>query len=207
MNALELLHGRRIVPVVVISDAGRAVPLAETLLEGGLDTVEVTLRTDAAVDAIRRISREVPDMLVGAGSVRHTGQINEAAAAGASFVVSPGSSTELLEAVDALGIHFIPGVATATEVLQVLARGYTLQKFFPAELAGGARYLDALASPIPEVSFMPTGGINLANAVEYLALPNVACIGGSWIAPPDILDTGDYGKIAALAADAAHLGV
>ena len=207
MNALELLHGRRIVPVVVISDAGRAVPLAETLLEGGLDTVEVTLRTDAAVDAIRRISREVPDMLVGAGSVRHAGQINEAAAAGASFVVSPGSSTELLEAVDALGIHFIPGVATATEVLQVLARGYTLQKFFPAELAGGARYLDALASPIPEVGFMPTGGINPANAVEYLALPNVACIGGSWIAPPDILDTGDFGKIAALAADAAHLGV
>lgn len=207
MNALELLRGRRIVPVVVLSDAEQAVPLAETLLEAGLDTIEITLRTDAAVDAIQRISREVPDMLVGAGSVRHAEQVGRAATAGAAFVVSPGSGSYLLEAVDASGIPFIPGIATASESLRMLARGYTLQKFFPAELAGGARYLDALAAPIPEVSFMPTGGISPANAVDYLSLPNVACIGGSWIAPPPLLETGDFGTIAELASDAAHLAV
>jgi 2-dehydro-3-deoxyphosphogluconate aldolase/(4S)-4-hydroxy-2-oxoglutarate aldolase len=207
MNASELLAGRRIVPVVVISDAGQAVPLAETLLEAGLDTIEVTLRSAAALEAIRNVTEALPDVLVGAGSIRHPAQIREIESAGAAFAVSPGSSVALLEAVAASGIPFIPGVATASEVLEMLDRGYTLQKFFPAELAGGAPYLEAMAAPIPEARFMPTGGIDPDNAANYLSLPNVECIGGSWVAPTGLLQQGDFGKIAELAVGAVRLAV
>jgi 2-dehydro-3-deoxyphosphogluconate aldolase/(4S)-4-hydroxy-2-oxoglutarate aldolase len=207
MNAAELLAESRIVPVVVIEAADTAVPLAETLLASGLNTIEVTLRTKASVVAIERIASEVPDMLVGAGSVRRASQVADVLAAGARFVVSPGSSDALLDAVADAGMPYVPGAMTPSETLKLLDDGYTLQKFFPAELAGGIALLKAVGAPIPEVSFMPTGGISPANAGDYLALPNVACIGGSWIAPAALLAARDFDAIARLAADAARFSV
>lgn len=207
MNAAELLAESRIVPVVVIEAADTAVPLAETLLASGLNTIEVTLRTKASVVAIERIASEVPDMLVGAGSVRRASQVADVLAAGARFVVSPGSSDALLDAVADAGMPYVPGAMTPSETLKLLDDGYTLQKFFPAELAGGIALLKAVGAPIPEVSFMPTGGISPANAGDYLALPNVACIGGSWIAPAALLAARDFDAIAQLATDAARLSV
>ena len=205
MNAADLLAAQRVVPVVVIDDAKDAVPLAETLLASGLDAIEVTLRTDAGLDAIERIANEVPGMLVGAGSVRRAAQLAEVKSAGAVFAVSPGSSDALLEAAADTELPFVPGAVTASEMLKLLDLGYTLQKFFPAELAGGAAFLKAVSAPIPEVSFMPTGGIGPDNARDYLALPNVACIGGSWIAPTGLLHAKDFTAIGELAAAAAAL--
>lgn len=205
MNAADLLAAQRVVPVVVIDDAKDAVPLAETLLASGLDAIEVTLRTDAGLDAIERIAKEVPGMLVGAGSVRRAAQLAEVKSAGAVFAVSPGSSDALLEAAADTELPFVPGAVTASEMLKLLDLGYTLQKFFPAELAGGAAFLKAVSAPIPEVSFMPTGGIGPDNARDYLALPNVACIGGSWIAPTGLLHAKDFTAIGELAAAAAAL--
>lgn len=207
MNAAELLSGARVVPVVVIDNIKDAVPLAKTLLESGLDSIEVTLRTDAGLAAIEHIASEVPGMVVGAGSVRRAAQVAEVQSAGAAFAVSPGSSDALLNAVADASLPFVPGAVTASEMLKLLDCGYTLQKFFPAEIAGGAAFLKAVGAPIPEVRFMPTGGINPANANDYLALPNVACIGGSWIAPTTLLRDGEFDAIAELAADAARLGV
>jgi len=206
MNAAELFTGPRIVPVVVIEDAGLAVPLAEALLEGGLRAIEITLRTASGLTAIEKVAGSVPDMLVGAGSVRSAGQVTDVQNAGARFAVCPGSSSALLDAVDVAKLPFIPGAATASEVLNLLHRGYSLQKFFPAELAGGVGYLQALGAPIPEVSFMPTGGISQRNAAAYLDLANVTCIGGSWIAPPAMLADRDFDGIRKLAAEAARLG-
>lgn len=205
MNAANLLAGFRIVPVVAIDDAGAARPLAETLLEAGLAAIEVTLRTPAAIDAIETIAAKVPGMLVGAGSIRDREQVPRVDAAGAKFAVSPGSNAELLDAVTRHGLPFVPGAVTATEVLGLFAKGYTLQKFFPAELAGGVNYIKALGAPLPEISFMPTGGINAENAASYLALKNVACIGGTWIVPGDLLVNKDFAKIADLARNAAAL--
>jgi 2-dehydro-3-deoxyphosphogluconate aldolase / (4S)-4-hydroxy-2-oxoglutarate aldolase len=205
MNAADLLAAQRVVPVVVIDNADDAVPLAKTLLENGLDAIEVTLRTAAGLDAIERIASEVPGMLVGAGSVRRAAQVAAVKSAGASFAVSPGSSDALLEAVADAELPFVPGAVTASEIIGLLDLGYTLQKFFPAELSGGAAFLRAIGAPIPEVSFMPTGGIGPGNAGDYLSLPNVACIGGSWIAPPGLLRDGNFAAIAELAAAAASL--
>lgn len=207
MNATDLLAGVRIVPVVVIDDAGSAVPLAETLLAAGINAIEVTLRTRAGLASIERIATEVPRMLVGAGSVRRASQVAQVQMAGARFVVSPGSSDALLDAVADAAIPFVPGAVTASEMLKLLDRGYTLQKFFPAELAGGVDFLKAVSSPIPEVSFMPTGGIGPGNARAYLELDNVACLGGSWIAPASLLGDGDFEAIGRLATDAAQLAV
>jgi 2-dehydro-3-deoxyphosphogluconate aldolase/(4S)-4-hydroxy-2-oxoglutarate aldolase len=205
MNAADLLAAQRVVPVVVIDRAEVAVPLAKTLLENGLTAIEVTLRTDAGLDAIERIASDVPAMLVGAGSVRNASHVSAVKSAGASFAVSPGCSDALLEAVADAQIPFVPGAVTASEMLGLLDLGYTLQKFFPAELSGGAAFINAIGAPIPEVSFMPTGGIGPDNAADYLALPNVACIGGSWIAPPGLLRNGNFAAIADLAAAAASL--
>ena len=205
MNAAELLRGIRVVPVVVIADAETAVPLARALLDAKLRAIEVTLRTPAALESIRRIVAEVPEMIVGAGSVRHARQVGEVIDAGATFGVCPGSSPALLDAVDEAGLPFIPGAITPSETLALLERGYTLQKFFPAELSGGARYLKGIAAPIPEAWFMPTGGITLENAAEYLALDSVPCIGGTWIAPGDALAASDFDAIANLARAAAAL--
>ena len=205
MNAADLLAAQRVVPVVVIDDADDSVPLAKTLLSSGLDAIEVTLRTAAGLDAIERIATQVPGMLVGAGSVRRAAQIAEVKSAGAVFAVSPGSSDALLEAAADAELPFVAGAVTASEMLKLLDLGYTLQKFFPAELSGGVAFLKAVSAPIPEVSFMPTGGIGPDNAKDYLALPNVACIGGSWIAPPGLLHAKDFAAIAELATAAANL--
>ena len=205
MNAAGLLAAQRIVPVVVIDDADDAVPLATALLENGLGAIEVTLRTAAGLDAIDRIAKDVPGMLVGAGSVRRAAQVAEVKAAGAQFAVCPGSSDALLDAVAEAELPFVPGAVTPSEMLALLDRGYTLQKLFPAELSGGVAFLKAVAAPIPEVSFMPTGGIRAQSAGDYLALPNVACVGGTWIAPPDLLRAKDFNAIGSLAAAAAQL--
>jgi 2-dehydro-3-deoxyphosphogluconate aldolase/(4S)-4-hydroxy-2-oxoglutarate aldolase len=207
VNAAELLAGAYVVPVVVIDNAKDAVPLAKTLLDSGLEAIEVTLRTDAGLAAIERIASEVPGMLVGAGSIRRADQVTEVQSAGAAFAVSPGSSDALINAVADARLPFVPGAATASEMLRLLDCGYTLQKFFPAEPAGGTRFLKAVGAPIPEVRFMPTGGISPANAREYLALDNVACLGGSWIVPASLLRQGDFEAIAGLATDAAGLAV
>jgi 2-dehydro-3-deoxyphosphogluconate aldolase/(4S)-4-hydroxy-2-oxoglutarate aldolase len=205
MNAAELLNRQRVVPVVVIDDASDAVPLAKTLIASGLNAIEVTLRTEAGLEAIERIASDVPQMLVGAGSVRRAAQVAEVKSAGALFAVSPGSNDALLEAAADAALPFVPGAVTASEMLKLLDLGYTLQKFFPAELSGGAAFLRAVGAPIPEVTFMPTGGISLDNAQAYLSLSNVACIGGSWIAPPDLLRDKDFDAIASLAGAAARL--
>ena len=205
MNGADLLAGQRVVPVVVIEDANDAVPLARTLLSVGLGAIEVTLRTDEGLEAIERIANEVPDMLVGAGSVRRAGQIAEVKSAGAEFAVSPGSSDSLIDAVADAELPFIPGAVTASEILKLLDLGYTLQKFFPAELSGGASFLRAIGAPIPEARFMPTGGVTPANSAEYLSLANVACIGGSWIAPTGLLREKNFDAIARLAGEAARL--
>lgn len=206
MNAEDILRPHRVVPVVVIDDAAIAVPLAETLLVSGLGAIEVTLRTEQGLAAMEQIASDVPDMLVGAGSVRRASQVADVVDAGARFVVSPGSSPALLDAVADAGIPFVPGAVTATEMLALLDDGYTLQKFFPAELAGGAKFLKAVGAPIPEVSFMPTGGIGPHNVRDYLSLKNVACVGGSWIAPADLLAARDFDTIASIARDARALG-
>jgi 2-dehydro-3-deoxyphosphogluconate aldolase/(4S)-4-hydroxy-2-oxoglutarate aldolase len=201
----EMLQGMHVVPVVVIDSADTAAPLARTLLEAGLGAIEITLRTPAALDAIAAISREVPDLLVGAGSLRTAAQIDEVVDAGAKFGVSPGHSDALLEAIETAQLPFIPGAITPSESLALLDRGYVLQKLFPAGVAGGIPYLRAIGGPLPEVRFMPTGGITPTNASDYLALPNVACIGGSWIVPNAALASEDFATIAELARAAAAL--
>ncbi len=207
MDATELLMGYPVVPVVVIDDVDVAVPLAETLSDAGLNVIEVTLRTDDALAAIASIARAVPDMIVGAGSIRRAEQFTEVKDVGAKFAVSPGASDALLDAVDGLGMPFIPGAATPSEMIHLYERGYRLQKFFPAELAGGHAYLKSVGAPLPEVSFMPTGGITADNARHYLSLKNVMCIGGSWITPADLQAKRDFDAIHRLATDAARLGV
>ena len=207
MDATDLIGRFRIVPVVAIDDVERAVPLAETLLQSGIGIVEITLRTSDALAAIEAVARDVPEMLVGAGSVRQAAQVLDVANAGARFAVSPGSTETLLRAATDAGLPFVPGAVSPSEIIALLERGYRLQKFFPAEAAGGIPFLKSIASPIPEASFMPTGGISAELAGAYLALPNVSSVGGSWITPPDLLAAEDFDRIGALAADAATLGV
>ncbi|MCB1645593.1 MAG: bifunctional 4-hydroxy-2-oxoglutarate aldolase/2-dehydro-3-deoxy-phosphogluconate aldolase [Pseudomonadales bacterium] len=205
MNALTLLENETIVPVVVIEDAGKATMLAQTLLSAGIGAIEITLRTGAALEAIRQIATHVPEIVVGAGSVRRPDQFQEVIDAGARFAVSPGATHEILDAADQTGLPLVPGAVTPSEVLNLLQRGYTLQKFFPAELAGGIPFIRALSAPIPEVSFFPTGGINATLAVEYLALPNVHCIGGSWFVAADLISSGDFETIARLSCEAVEI--
>lgn len=203
MDAAELLAGNRIIPVVVIDDVERAVPLARSLLQGGLKTIEVTLRTPAAIEAIERIARDVPGMIVGAGSIRTTDQVEAVLRAGAQYGVSPGATGPLLTAVDKAGLPFVPGAVTASEMMRNLEHGYRLQKFFPAEQSGGIDYLKAVGSPLPEVRFIPTGGIDADVARDYLALPNVFAVGGSWVTPRALVEREDFDAIEKLAAAAA----
>ncbi|MEJ8634688.1 bifunctional 4-hydroxy-2-oxoglutarate aldolase/2-dehydro-3-deoxy-phosphogluconate aldolase [Streptomyces sp. MS2.AVA.5] len=201
----SLLDLAPVVPVVVIEDAADAVPLARALVAGGLPTIEVTLRTPAALDAIRAISDEVPDAVVGAGTVISADGVDAAVTAGARFLVSPGWTQTLLEAMQRSGVPFLPGVSTTSEVVALLERGVDEMKFFPAEAAGGTAYLRSLAGPLPQARFCPTGGISLASAPSYLALPNVGCVGGTWMLPADALAAKDWGRIEELAAGAAAL--
>ncbi|MGW2235399.1 bifunctional 4-hydroxy-2-oxoglutarate aldolase/2-dehydro-3-deoxy-phosphogluconate aldolase [Streptomyces sp. NPDC001759] len=201
----SLLDLAPVVPVVVIEDAADAVPLARALVSGGLPAVEVTLRTPAAPDAIRAIAAEVPDAVVGAGTVITPEQVRESVAAGARFLVSPGWTDVLLEAMRASGVPFLPGVSTTSEVVALLERGVREMKFFPAGAAGGTAYLRSLAGPLPQARFCPTGGIGPHDAPDYLALPNVGCVGGSWMLPADAVAARDWGRIEALAREAAGL--
>lgn len=203
--ATSVLDLAPVVPVVVVDDLADAVPLARALVAGGLPAIEVTLRTPVALDAIRAIAGEVPGAVVGAGTVITPGQVGDVVAAGARFLVSPGWTDLLLEAMRASGMPFLPGVSTTSEVVALLERGVREMKFFPAEAAGGTAYLKALAAPLPQARFCPTGGITPGSAPEYLALPNVGCVGGSWMLPKDAVADRDWGRVEALAREAAGL--
>ncbi|MFJ6687871.1 bifunctional 4-hydroxy-2-oxoglutarate aldolase/2-dehydro-3-deoxy-phosphogluconate aldolase [Streptomyces sp. NPDC091294] len=204
--AASVLDLAPVVPVVVVDDLADAVPLARALVAGGLPAIEVTLRTPVALDAIRAIAGEVQGAVVGAGTVVTAEQVAEVVAAGARFLVSPGWTEALLEAMRASGVPFLPGVSTTSEVVALLERGVREMKFFPAEAAGGTAYLKALAAPLPQARFCPTGGISPASAPEYLALPNVGCVGGSWMLPKDAVAGRAWGRVEALAREAAALG-
>lgn len=196
-----------VLPVVVASSTSDAVSIARALVAGDIPAIELTLRTPAALDAIRAIADEVPDIAVGAGTVATPGQAKQALDAGASFLVSPGCTPSLLGAMQDTGLPFLPGTATVSEVLGVLEAGVTEMKFFPAAASGGTTYLKAVASPLPAARFCPTGGITAASAPAYLALPNVGCVGGSWLTPADAVANGDWERISRLAAEAAALAV
>ncbi|MEU0003598.1 bifunctional 4-hydroxy-2-oxoglutarate aldolase/2-dehydro-3-deoxy-phosphogluconate aldolase [Streptomyces sp. NPDC006314] len=203
--AASVLELAPVVPVVVLSDADDAVPLARALVAGGLPAIEVTLRTPSALEAIRAIAGEVPEAVVGAGTVIAPEQVGGCVAAGARFLVSPGWTAALLEAMHGSGVPFLPGVSTTSEVVALLEHGVREMKFFPAQAAGGTAYLESLAGPLPQARFCPTGGIGPATAPEYLALPNVGCVGGSWMVPADAVAAGDWARIEELARAAAGL--
>ncbi|MFH9610532.1 bifunctional 4-hydroxy-2-oxoglutarate aldolase/2-dehydro-3-deoxy-phosphogluconate aldolase [Streptomyces sp. NPDC017448] len=194
-----------VIPVVVLHDAADAVPLARALVAGGLPAIEVTLRTPAALASIRAMAAEVPGAVVGAGTVLSPQHVRDTVDAGAGFLVSPGWTDALLEAMKASGVPFLPGVSTTSEVVALLERGVVEMKFFPAEAAGGTAYLKALSAPLPQARFCPTGGISAASAPSYLALPNVGCVGGSWMVPGDAVAAKDWDRVARLAAEAAAL--
>lgn len=201
----SLLDVVPVMPVVVLDRVEDAVPVARALVAGGLPAIELTLRTPVALDAMRAIADKVPEILLGAGTIVSPGQAEEAVAAGARFLVSPGSTPRLLDAMLATGVPFLPGTASVSEALAVLEAGVSEMKFFPAEAAGGAPYLKSIASPVPAARFCPTGGITAATAPDYLALPNVGCVGGSWLTPADAIAAGDWDRITELAAAAAAL--
>lgn len=194
-----------VMPVVVVDDPAAAVEIARALVAGGLPAIELTLRTPSALDAIRAIAAEVPEILVGAGTIVRPEQAKLAEEAGARFLVSPGATPSLLDAMASTGLPFLPGTSTVSEVMRVLETGVSEMKFFPAEASGGAAYLKAIASPVPEARFCPTGGITATSAATYLALPNVGCVGGSWLTPADAVRAGDWDRIEALAREAAGL--
>ncbi|WP_298802368.1 bifunctional 4-hydroxy-2-oxoglutarate aldolase/2-dehydro-3-deoxy-phosphogluconate aldolase [uncultured Pseudokineococcus sp.] len=204
-GAAELLAVAPVIPVLVLDDATTAVPVARALVAGGLPVLEVTLRTDAALAALERVAAEVPGAVVGAGTVRTGAQAREAVRAGARFLVSPGSHASLVRSMQETGAAVLPGVATPTEVLAVQDLGLSEMKLFPAEQVGGVRLLAALAGPFPDVAFCPTGGVTATGAVDYLAQPNVACVGGSWLAPPALVAARDWEQITQLARAAAAL--
>ncbi len=193
-----------IIPVIVVKDVAHAEPLARALVAGGLPALEVTLRTPCALEAIRAMAG-VAGGVVGAGTLITPADVRAAKAAGAQFGVSPGATDALLRACEDEGLPLLPGAATATEAMVLLERGYSVQKFFPAEVAGGAAALKAIGAPLPQISFCPTGGISPQNAGSYLALANVLCAGGSWVAPDAMVQAGDWAGIEALARAAAAL--
>jgi 2-dehydro-3-deoxyphosphogluconate aldolase/(4S)-4-hydroxy-2-oxoglutarate aldolase len=194
-------------PVIVVNDAAVAVDLARALVAGGIRTLEITLRTKAALAAMRRIRDEVPDAIVGAGTVRTRAHLEAALDAGAQFGISPGLTPELAAAARASGVPFIPGVATPSEAMHAQDEGFNILKLFPAEAVGGIKLLKALAGPLPELRFCPTGGIDINSAPNYLALPNVLCVGGSWLTPDDAIAAQDWARITALAQQASALAV
>jgi 2-dehydro-3-deoxyphosphogluconate aldolase / (4S)-4-hydroxy-2-oxoglutarate aldolase len=196
----DILGGSRIVAVLVVEDVAVAVPLARALVEGGIGLIEVTLRSAVALDAIAAIVRGVPEAVVGAGTLTTPGQFAEAEKRGCRFLVSPGATPALCEAAAQSAVPWLPGAATVSEMLALRERGYLIQKFFPAEASGGVARLKSLASPLPDLRFCPTGGIGEHNVQDYLAVPNVVCVGGSWMAPPALVRAGDWAAITALAA-------
>jgi 2-dehydro-3-deoxyphosphogluconate aldolase/(4S)-4-hydroxy-2-oxoglutarate aldolase len=203
-EALKLCQLAPVIPVLVVDDAAQAQGLAQALVTGGLPVLEVTLRTEAALDVIREMAR-VEGGVVGAGTLLTPKDVQAAVDAGAKFGVSPGATDTVLSACEEAGLPLLPGAATSSEVMRLLERGYTVQKFFPAEANGGAPALKAIGAPIPQVKFCPTGGVSMKNVGDYLALSNVLCCGGSWVAPKDKVAAGDWAAIEALAAEAAAL--
>jgi 2-dehydro-3-deoxyphosphogluconate aldolase/(4S)-4-hydroxy-2-oxoglutarate aldolase len=203
---LALLNGQPVIPVLKIDDVAKAVPLARALAKGGLPVIEITMRTEAALESIRRAASEVPEAVVGSGTILNAKQFDQAAEAGSKFIVSPGGTREVFAAARNSPVPLLPGAITPSEMMAALEEGLDFLKFFPAEQAGGAAFLKSLASPFAGLRFCPTGGVSLKNAADYLSLPNVICVGGSWVAPDDAVKSGDWSLIEKLAREAAGLG-
>ena len=202
---LKFLNGQPVIPVLKIDRIADAVPLARALVKGGLPAIEITLRTPDALDAIRLVVDEVPDAIVGVGTVLSGDDFANAIDAGARFIVSPGTTHELLDVANQSEVPFLPGATTPSEIMAMRDEGYEILKFFPAEQSGGTAFLKAIASPLSGIRFCPTGGISMKNAADYLALPNVICVGGSWVAPDAELAAGNWTHIEQLAREAAGL--
>jgi len=205
LTPLHVMQDAPVIPVIVLNDIAHAVPMARALVAGGIRMLEVTLRTPQALACMEAIAREVPEAVVGAGTVRSQADAQAAVNAGARFAVSPGYTSALGQACRALGLPLLPGVSTGSEIMQAQADGYQQLKFFPAVQAGGLAMLKAWSGPFFDVDFCPTGGLTPENAPQFLALPNVRCVGGSWLVPADALAAGDWARITALAAQAKGL--
>lgn len=205
MNLDQIIAETSVMPVMVVDRPEDAVPLAHALVDGGIRVLEITLRTAAGLDAVRAIKQEIPDAIVGVGTITTPAQLDASIAAGAQFGVSPGSTPTLLKAIAASKLPFFPGVATTSEVMQALEEGFTVMKLFPAVAAGGIKLLESLKGPFPQVRFCPTGGINAQNAPDFFKLSNVVCVGGSWLTPKDLVAGGDWAAITRLAREAAAL--
>ncbi len=206
LTALQVMQDAPVIPVIVLHDVAHAVPMARALVAGGIRMLEVTLRTPQALACMEAIARDVPEAVLGAGTVRSQADARAALNAGARFAVSPGYTSALGQACRDLGLPLLPGVATGSEIMQAQADGFSQLKFFPALQAGGLAMLKAWGGPFFDVDFCPTGGLTPENAPQFLALPNVRCVGGSWLVPADALAAGDWARITALAAQAKALG-
>ena len=204
-TSLQVMQDAPVIPVIVLNDVAHAVPMARALVAGGVRMLEVTLRTPQALACIEAIAKHVPEAVVGAGTVRNKTDAQAAANAGARFAVSPGYTSAVGQACRDLGLALLPGVATGSEIMMAQEEGFTELKFFPAMQAGGPAMLKAWSGPFFDVRFCPTGGVSLQNASEFLALPNVVCVGGSWLVPADAMAKGDWAKITRLASDTAAL--
>ena len=207
LTALQVMQDSPVIPVIVLTDVGQAVQMARALVAGGIRMLEVTLRTPQALACIEAIARDVPEAVVGAGTVRNAADAQASAMAGARFIVSPGYTTALGQACRDAGLPLLPGVATGSEIMMAQDDGLTELKFFPAMQAGGPAMLKAWGGPFGDVRFCPTGGVTAANALDFLALPNVVCVGGSWLTPPDVLARGNWAQVTALAFQASRLGL
>lgn len=201
----DIMNTSPVIPVMVINKIEQAVPLANALVEGGLKVLEITLRTPIALDAIKKIKAEVPGAIVGTGTVINLKTLKQAVDVGSEFLVSPGVTEHLIDAALKTGTPILPGVASPSEVMRLMEKGITQMKFFPAEAAGGIPMLKSIGGPLPQVTFCPTGGVNPKNAADYLALKNVACVGGSWMAPADLVDACNWDEISRLAKEAANI--
>ena len=202
---LEIMQQSKVIPVVVINNLEDAVPLANALVDGGLNVLEITLRTSVAIEAIKQIKISIPNAIVGTGTVIDLNTFNASLEANVDFIVSPGTTDELLNAVAKQSIPLLPGVNSPSEVMKLLSLGFTEMKFFPAEAAGGVNMLKSIAGPLPQVTFCPTGGINLNNANDYLALSNVTCVGGTWMLDKQLIAEKNWNEISRLAKQASEL--
>lgn len=206
LTALQVMQDAPVIPVIVLTDVAQAVLMARALVAGGIRMLEVTLRTPQALACIEAIARDLPEAIVGAGTVRSARDVQSSSMAGARFIVSPGYTHAVAQACRDAGLPLLPGVATGSEIMMAQEDGLTELKFFPAVQAGGPAMLKAWGGPFGDVRFCPTGGVTAANALDFLALPNVACVGGSWLTPPDALARGNWAQVTALAFQASRLG-
>jgi 2-dehydro-3-deoxyphosphogluconate aldolase/(4S)-4-hydroxy-2-oxoglutarate aldolase len=206
MSMRDICERAPVIPVLVVEEVAQAAPLAGALVKGGLTVLEVTFRTRVAADVIRAMRDAVPDAIVGAGTLRTPADVSAAVAAGAAFGVSPGATPALMDAATQAGLPMLPGAATASEMMAFMEMGIEVMKFFPAGPAGGVPYLKAIGGPLPQAAFCPTGGVSLDNMADYLRLPNVLCVGGSWVAPAKAVAAGDWAVIETLAREAFEAG-